>query len=138
MAYYGTDGMKVGSSGGFIGKDWNLNAIGSISRVIRGLPDDFSDESGQREGWLRHGLASQIENYSYESIQCNNENDWQFAEGFKFKDTQPDEFIISALGLGGKFVLVQMANPTLCPFRISKSKHFHRLVKLWLLTDYGM
>ncbi|MEM6771471.1 MAG: hypothetical protein AAF597_12890, partial [Bacteroidota bacterium] len=41
------NGLKVDDIGSLVGQNWHLNAGGSISRVVKGLPDDFD---GKLEG----------------------------------------------------------------------------------------
>lgn len=69
VASYATSGMKVGTTGGFIGCGWNLSAIGSISRVVRDLPDDYLGSSQEmREGWLRGNVAQQVYNFQGDKL----------------------------------------------------------------------
>lgn len=41
------NGLKVNELGSIVGQHWNLNAAGMVSRVVKGLPDDYS---GTAEG----------------------------------------------------------------------------------------
>lgn len=48
---YSSGGFKVGTLIGKAGLRWSLSAGGTITRKLRGIPDDFAD--AQRKGWLK-------------------------------------------------------------------------------------
>src|SRR5688572_27264931 len=50
---YNAKGVKLDETNGQFGVSWSLQAGGSISREVRGLPDDFPGSStDRRRGWL--------------------------------------------------------------------------------------
>jgi YD repeat-containing protein len=109
---YSTNGVKVDDTGGDVGTDWMLQAEGSVTRVLRGLPDDYtsSDANDLRRGWLYNSLASTVGNFSYPAdgsgpASCNPSTFYNFLNNFNHvADTEPDEFRFSAPGLAGTFM----------------------------------
>ncbi len=43
---YVSDGLKTNDPAGYLGLGWNLNAGGSITRIINGMPDEDSSQDG--------------------------------------------------------------------------------------------
>ncbi|NII83106.1 hypothetical protein [Pedobacter sp. SG908] len=109
---YTSTGVKLASTesgGDLVGINWSLLAGGRISRKVNGLPDDYS--SMQKAGWLTNNTSKSIENYLFSADNalstCDEGPDWTNLDsntGFRYKDTEPDEFEIMLPGLSGKFV----------------------------------
>lgn len=114
---YGGGGVRVGEGGSGVGVGWSLIAGGSISRSVRGLPDDVDEGSTGRRGWLYAGLAADVGTYSPTgnddlSICTDELTDWNKMAGYGYKkDTEPDLFYFSAPGLSGQFVFDNQASP---------------------------
>jgi YD repeat-containing protein len=110
---YISKGVKVNSTEAgedYVGIGWKLQAGGKIGRKVNGLPDDYISDT--RKGWLFENTANSIKNYSLSSdtsqATCTDEiADWnQFynTAGFKYTDTEPDEFFIELPNISIKFV----------------------------------
>ncbi len=107
---YSSSGMKPKDVEGTAGMGWQLQAGGSVSRVVRGLPDDaYEDNAGNKNliGWLYNiaGVAG-INGFNIANagtgLSCTNEtNDVTYiTANFSYlTDTEPDLFYVSAPGL---------------------------------------
>ena len=90
---------KVGAIASPTGLGWSLNAGGSISRVVRGLPDDSETPN--------NGFLTFIQNpdVSYEQLIGGNNDRWSnldlLSQGCA--DSEPDLFYFNVNGLSGKF-----------------------------------
>ncbi|MCZ8070290.1 MAG: PKD domain-containing protein [Cytophagales bacterium] len=117
--------LKVNESPGNAGMGWQVYAGGSVSREVRGLPDDFSKANDPRTGWLVNSNANALMVQSFTSASDNNLDvcsdevaDWNFLNGLNYlKDTEPDIFYFSAPGLSGKFVFGSDGQPKLVPYQ---------------------
>lgn len=110
-AAYEGEGIKVAQGEGKFGMGWELSGAGAVSRVVRGLPDDYYEDTptNDRRGWLHTGAAVSAANFTapqgYSS--CAQESaDYTLINGWSYdRDTEPDLFTFSAPGLFGQFVL---------------------------------
>ncbi|MEI9920878.1 MAG: hypothetical protein WDO14_19100 [Bacteroidota bacterium] len=100
--------LRVGSAHTY-GVGWALSSDNqSVSRVVRGLPDDYSD--GTRKGWLYNTNYSGITAFAGSSDNststCTDEaSDQSFLSSLGYvKDTEPDIFSYSVNGISGRFV----------------------------------
>lgn len=87
---YSTNGLKVAEMPSSVGLGWNLMAGGSISRVVHDEPDGESDYLTPPADFGTYDLT--LLNY-VSNASLNN------------KDTEFDEYSISAGGLSGKFYI---------------------------------
>ncbi len=88
---YSSNGVKPNEEPGWVGRNWNLNAGGIITRSIKGLPDETND-NGSANGFL------------YSSNFPGNLIDTRVLhESDKQKDMEPDVFYFNFLGYSGKF-----------------------------------
>jgi hypothetical protein len=123
---YNSGGVKVGAPSGEYGVNWSLNAGGSISREVRGLPDDYSRDGTAitaRKGWLYLNASSTtvaadigaLPNTSDLSDACPNADetaDYAKLNGLgPVYDTEPDLFSYSAGEYSGKFVFDNGSTP---------------------------
>ncbi|PWG77940.1 PKD domain-containing protein, partial [Pararcticibacter amylolyticus] len=110
---YSATGIKVKDSEGNAGMGWQVNIEGSVSRIVRGLPDDCKkDDAGYtRLGWLYNANGTKIAAFtpandkSYST--CNDETaDVNFINtNFTgYSDTEPDLFVVDAPGLSCQLV----------------------------------
>src|SRR5437879_8129924 len=115
--------LRVTEGEGTCGMGWNLSLNYSVSRNLRGLPDDYNVTGDNRKGWLQNTNAQSIQNFSPSADDnlavCTDETvDYNFINGRGFVyDTEPDVFAFSAPGLSGKFVLDGSGVPQLIPFQ---------------------
>jgi hypothetical protein len=122
---YNTGGVRVGAESGEFGVNWSLSAGGSISREVRGLPDDFLRSTAPiRKGWLHQNasgvtIAADIAtfpNTSNASTACPNTdetsdyNKLQSLNDYSL-DSEPDLFTYSVGGYSGKFVFDNSSTP---------------------------
>lgn len=117
----------------WFGQGWNLQAGGSITREVRGLPDDFGTadpQSPARKGWLstfgsntvaydvlvfNPGLDTAGTSYgtSTPSLTGEAKNYDKLANIYKDEvDTEPDVFSYNVAGISGKFVFNNSASFT--------------------------
>jgi len=114
---YDARGVRPRESGGDFGLSWGLNYGGSISREVRGLPDDFIGTGADlRRGWFSTGAGSStyvnadvadLSNTSDLSAStCSDEtDDFNRINGYGYNnDTEPDIFRYTIGNLSGSFV----------------------------------
>ncbi len=114
---YASGGYKPNIQAGVVGHDWSLNAGGSITRVVRGLPDEARGSStfGFLETFYDTGITSALNLTGYNTamdsywIGATNPRIYYSRYGFSnpsvLLDTEPDIFYFNFLGYSGKFQL---------------------------------
>ena len=110
--FYSSNGIKVGQGSRNAGMNWSISSGGSITRVLRGLPDEIN--TATKKGWLS-GTATEVKNFSPAgddnyTIATDEYSDFTSINGFGGfdsttvnKDTEPDLFYINAPGISGMF-----------------------------------
>jgi hypothetical protein len=109
------------------GLGWSLQGGGSITREVRGLPDDFGN-GDNRKGWLYNNAssvsnASDIGSFSnsadLSAATCTDEaTDYNKLSSLNYLvDTEPDIFHYSFGGYAGSFVFDNNLNIRLIPYR---------------------
>jgi len=116
---YNAVGVKVTDLESSAGIGWNLNAGGAITRVLRGLPDDITQDAlGHKKlGWMNNSAAASITPTMIQNdgnpASCSDEvgdiNNINTLFAPSSIDTQPDFFYVSAPGLSCKLVFDQKA-----------------------------
>lgn len=108
---YNTAGFKPNKRSSAVGLDWYINAGGSITRSIEGLPDDVVDQSVTCSGCIEvitsgyYALAKQ-KAFLNRSL---NASDYVFIPDIKIRynsknyETSPDMFNFNFMGYSGKF-----------------------------------
>lgn len=99
---YHASGFRPDMHPGWVGSGWNLEAGGAISRVVKDLPDDYSNIAFDK---LEHGY--------YFNHDILNTPTWRTGTHIRaiartaeaIKDTEPDEFSFNVNGLSGQFYL---------------------------------
>lgn len=113
---YNASGIKVEDYDNSVGLGWRLIAGASVSREVRGFPDDVEYQSDPSypviKGWIRsgNGAPQSIQSLSFANNgtnSCANEiiDATTIANNLSYMyDTEPDQFHISAPGLSCSFV----------------------------------
>lgn len=99
---YNSGGVRPDQRSGWVGTNWNLNAGGVISRIVKGIPDETIDAmiTGKNELGLY---------YKYDFIY--KDNNWATNDNIvrvlndALIDREPDEFTFSLPGCSGSFYL---------------------------------
>ena len=125
---YSATGLKVEDFDNSFGQGWRLIADASITRMVRGFPDDVEYQSDASysviKGWIRSGngapstiqslsFANTVSNMNNGSSNCGNEitDATTIANNFSYTyDTEPDQFYVSAPGLSCSFVFDASSN----------------------------
>ena len=101
--WYNTSGIRVSQVASCVGLGWELGAEPSISRVIRGIPDDQDDVLGI--GWL-HINSNDVTDFP---LDWDEQYKALWLEGILAaitgaeSDTEPDLFMLSLPGLSCSF-----------------------------------
>lgn len=102
LAYHAS-GIKVNEVPSWVGAGWNLTTGGSITRVVRGLADDYQNSYMSSflptHGYLANGKYIE---YASSTPLSYAEISWNQAMGYF--DTEPDLFYYNIPGYSGKFV----------------------------------
>ncbi len=99
---YSTQGVKVDNHSSWVGTGWSLSVGGSISRTIRGLPDDMN--VSDRKGVLHIPDFWNHENLNQEQ---KNEYRWNVIGTSTIRlDSELDLYQFMVNGLSGRFVVV--------------------------------
>ena len=112
--------LRVAEGPGNAGMGWNVNMGGSISREVRGLPDEIN--SGGKVGWLS-GAATTIQNFTPSADDnlavCTDETtDWNTINSLGYvTDPEPDIYYFQAPGISGKFIYGTDGLPKLIPYQ---------------------
>ncbi|MGC3946380.1 MAG: hypothetical protein QM762_17980 [Chryseolinea sp.] len=127
---YSANGIRTGQTMGAYGLGWDLSGVGSISRVLKGLPDDFTGNGpDQRRGWLYTSsgttVATRVGQFSassdVSSSTCSDElvDNTTLADWNDMLDTEADIFRFNFGGFSGSFVFDNGAVPAihLIPFQ---------------------
>jgi len=119
---YSTSGQKVNEAGGWLGPGWNMSAGGAITRVMHGMPDEFSGavNGAPAFGYLNTKSRVNLSTFRaatdyFNKITAIRNADWENG-GTQAWDTQPDEFYFNFGGYSGKFVFDQDGNILTVPY----------------------
>ncbi|MEX0289160.1 MAG: hypothetical protein AB3N14_08600, partial [Flavobacteriaceae bacterium] len=101
---YHTSGVKIDNVSGWTGTGWSLFAGGSISRTVRGVPDEFEKGPGIKTGVLHNPDFWDYDNLSaYDKAEFN----WNaIGTSTDLFDTQLDLYQFNVNGISGRFVIV--------------------------------
>lgn len=116
---YIAKGIRVGNQGLGYGLGWQMNAGGSVERILKDLPDDLPSK-----GWLYGNTASLVESFTIandnNSVTCADEvTDANYINSnFPIgKDSEPDVFHVSAPNLSCQVVFDRNHQPTIIPYQ---------------------
>jgi hypothetical protein len=120
--YKSSSAFRVAEGEDNCGVGWGLSFGGSVTRIVRGLPDEVNTATSK--GWLMSDGTNGINGMRVQGFNpiaddnlsiCVDENaDYTFLEGLvgSYKnDTEPDLFYINAPGLSVQFVYSQLGVP---------------------------
>jgi len=136
--------LRVAESEGSCGMGWEISVGGSVSRQVRGLPDDYNVTGDTRKGWLFNSNAQAIQNFTPTADDnlavCTDETtDYTFMNGLAYlKDPEPDVFYFNAPGLSGKFVLGTDGTAKLIPYQdisITINKDTNGIITGFVITN---
>ncbi|MFC2123940.1 hypothetical protein ACFLU5_03935 [Bacteroidota bacterium] len=103
---YHTSGLQVEEIAGWVGTGWTIHAGGSISRVVRGLPDE--------EVYGFNNMYPELNKESYDDVR-DHQLLMHLAKGFF--DGEPDLFYFNINGLSGKFFIHPEEGAVTIPFQ---------------------
>jgi len=113
---YHASGNRPESHPGWVGLGWSLHAGGSITRVINGQKDDYSNlELIDFGGSNYYGNSDSGPGYSYHMDDTQRCQDWTDSTTlfhltgvmqYGIVDHQPDEFIVNIDGIQASFFMV--------------------------------
>lgn len=104
---YTSDGFRPLVYSGIVGHNWSLSLAGSISREIKGLPDDYKDQDIHDIGaqGFRYMLVLKDSNISYQNY-ITSEDIYAHSDGFAWMDdASSDVYSFSFCGYSGRFVI---------------------------------
>ncbi len=115
---YNASGIKVEEVATWVGLGWNLSAGGSVSRMVRGQPDDYSSQGYMYTSkTAKYILSLPLESTERFNILYNNA---QFGE----LDVEPDIYFFSAMGYSGKFYFDQQLRKFVTtPYQLIRIEH---------------
>jgi hypothetical protein len=120
---YNAGGIKVQDVAGWVGLGWSLNAGGSITRIVRGLPDEDANGFCGVNNIGEKAYSSYTEEY----VTKVNSREW---------DSEPDIFYFNFLGRNGRFILDEAGNALLQPYSNLKiSPGICGSNSSWTITD---
>ncbi|MEG0928754.1 hypothetical protein [Chryseobacterium sp.] len=111
LRYYGT-GFVPSKKSNYVGLDWSLDIGGSISREVRGLPDDFFNEWPKTQGLYGYLEGVKTSNKTNSDIYNHNYNQLPSGNGgigiktgtYSF-EIEPDKFNFNFMGNSGYFFI---------------------------------
>lgn len=111
LRYYGT-GFVPAKKSNYVGLDWLLDIGGSISREVRGLPDDFFSDWPEKKGLYGYLEGVKTSNKTSNDIYNQNYNQLPSGNGgigiktgaYSF-EIEPDKFSFNFMGNSGYFFI---------------------------------
>jgi hypothetical protein len=151
LSYTG-NGVRLTDYDGWLGHNWSISTDASVSREIRGIPDDHLAITGStdtRKGWLHGDMGSRIKNHAFttdgSTATCSDEvTDYAFLNTFGYyEDTEPDMFSVNVPGLSFQFYFDENKVPQVVPYQdvvIAKTMDpiTHRITSFTITDDNGV
>ncbi len=125
LNYYAS-GVKPDEHPGWTGLNWQLKAGGSITRLVKDLPDDYDVNTLMKKydfdilfpGLGYKAISGERAGYYFHQGIIPNTNNWYSGTNIKkmvednldTKDTEPDKFVFSFAGYSGEFYLDGQGN----------------------------
>lgn len=114
---YHSQGFKTEELASYVGLGWSLNSGGSITRAVKGVPDDFNGDlwgtSSQNPQMICTPAPGELDckfpSYGYLSTSYDVENNAYNATGYEqlsqcIRDGEQDMFYFNFAGYSGQFV----------------------------------
>ncbi len=144
---YHSQGIKVGEEASWVGLGWSLNAGGTITRAVKGAPDDFNGDIFGRDltnggvtgsnGFLSTGTS--IENFCNGTTPLADIYMAQIASNIL--DGEPDVFYFNYPGGSGQFMFDKTGNIQLISQQNIKVNYFRNpggdLIKFEIIDGNG-
>lgn len=130
---YNTQGVKLNSRSGWTGTGWSLNAGGTISRTVRGEPDEISTATHPVKVGIYH--LNDYWNYDNPSTDKARFNYHVAGTSTKKYDNKPDLYQFNFMGYSGRFVILKNGN-TLVPKFITNNSNIK--VEFVKTNDYAI
>jgi YD repeat-containing protein len=151
LSYTG-NGVRITDYDGWLGHNWSISTDASVSREIRGIPDDYLGVAGStdtRKGWLHGDMGSRIKDHTFttdgSTATCSDEvNDYAFLNTFGYyEDTEPDMFNVNVPGLSFQFYFDENKVPQVVPYKdvvIAKSMDVttHQVTSFTITDNNGV
>lgn len=152
---------RVNDIASWVGMGWNLNAGGSITRVMKSLPDEYNNARISSEsttngiGYLNLKTTANVDLTKFDegvpvanfyTLDQNkdivNKGAWNCPSPYPTTgyDLEPDEYYFSAGSISGKFVFDQDGNPVIITdmnVKISKTIVNGKITAFSILSDDG-
>ncbi len=109
---YHSAGVKIDNISGWTGTGWSLIAGGSISRTVRGLPDEFTPGFPNGNS-TRTGVLHNDDFWNYNALSTSEKATFNWTvNGTSIDqwDSQLDLYQFNFLGVSGRFVIVKEGN----------------------------
>ena len=129
---YNTQGVKINNRSGWTGTGWSLNAGGTISRTVRGEPDEISTNTHSTKVGIYH--LDDYWNYDNPSTDKAKFNYHVAGTSAEKYDNKPDLYQFNFMGYSGRFIILKEANNTLVPKFITNNSNIK--VEFVNTTDY--
>ena len=101
---YNSGGLSLQQNPSSVGAGWQLSAGGSIRRIIKGLPDDYSNTTPSGLDASGFAYAPAIDNNPC-PLHYRSQGRYQNTANKVLQDSEPDEFYFNFMGHQGSFVL---------------------------------
>ncbi|MDG5490641.1 RHS repeat domain-containing protein [Psychroserpens sp. SPM9] len=120
---YNTQGVQINNRSGWTGTSWSLMAGGTISRTVRGEPDEITKSTSTTN---KTGIYHLNDYWSYNSLSGAQKTEFNFLvvgeSGNKY-DNKPDLYQFNFMGYSGRFVILKEGS-NLVPKYISRTSNF--------------
>lgn len=96
---YHASGVRVNEHPGWVGQNWNLNAGGAITRVVKDIPDEFDG------GTITEARGFYFKPEVLAGGDWDSQTKMENIDKLGNVDSEPDEFSFNFLGKSGSFYL---------------------------------
>lgn len=120
---YSTLGVRVNQRSSWVGTGWSLEVGGTISRTVRGIPDEL--KKGMSGNSTKTGVLHNLDFWNYENLiqYDKDEFNWRVkGTSLDQYDSEIDLYQFSLLGTSGRFIII-LENGILVPKLLSKDQN---------------